>query len=214
MVGIAAFGRQGMLRAMTEPSYDECLVEAELRARAAYAEPGRHYHDERHLDECLELLNRFPNLDERDRRLLRWAILWHDAIYEPGLTGNEEQSAELAERELAACGVDPADAAEVARLIRLTAKHRADPSDQLGAWLVYIDLAILGSDAERYRTYVQDVRREYAHVPDPLWQTGRAAVLKRILEAAPLYPNLDLSALFEDQARANMADELKSLGEG
>ena len=74
---------------MTEPSYDECLVEAELKARAAYAEPSRHYHDERHLDECLELLNRIHDLGERERRLLRWAILWQDAIYAPGRRGNE-----------------------------------------------------------------------------------------------------------------------------
>jgi predicted metal-dependent HD superfamily phosphohydrolase len=199
---------------MTEPSYDECLVEAELRARAAYAEPGRYYHDERHLDECLELLNRIPDLAEGERRLLRWAILWHDAIYEPGLPGNEEQSAELAECELIACSVDAGDAAEVARLIRLTAKHRAEPDDRLGSLLVSIDLAILGSDPERYGTYVEDVRKEYAHVPDPLWQAGRSAVLKRILEATPLYPDPGLRALFEDRARANMADELRSLGEG
>ena len=83
-------------------SYDECLIEAELRARAAYAEPHRHYHSERHHDDCLRLLDEVRDLSEREQRLLRWAILWHDAVYEPEVSDNEERSAELALRELTA----------------------------------------------------------------------------------------------------------------
>ena len=199
---------------MTSPTYDECLVEAELRARAAYAEPHRHYHNERHLDECLRQLEGVHDLNERERQRLRWAILWHDAVYEPGLHDNEERSALLAEEELAACGVDPADAAEVARLIRATAKHRTDAADRLGALLISIDLSILGTDSDGYRLYVDGVRKEYAHVPDPLWQTGRAAVLERLLNADPLYPDAEFRGRFEAQARRNMEDELRSLAAG
>jgi predicted metal-dependent HD superfamily phosphohydrolase len=199
---------------MNEPSYDACLVEAELRTRAAYAQPGRHYHDERHLDECLRALDGIHDLSERERRVLRWAVLWHDAVYDPGLNRNEERSAELAERELRRCGVDEEDAAEVARLIRLTARHRAEPADRLGCLLVSIDLSILGSDPDRYRIYIEDVRKEYAHVPEPLWQAGRAAVLKRLLEVDPLYPDERFHAEFGERARRNMEWELKTLGEG
>ena len=198
---------------MTKPSYDACLVEAELRTGAAYAQPGRHYHDERHLDECLRALDAIPDLTEGERRLLRWAILWHDAVYDPGLNRNEERSADLAERELRGCGVAEEDVSEVGRLIRLTERHRAEPEDRLGALLVSIDLSILGSDRERYRNYIEDVRREYAHVPDPMWQAGRAAVLKRLFEAETLCPDDRLRAQLEEQARENMKWELKTLGE-
>jgi predicted metal-dependent HD superfamily phosphohydrolase len=193
---------------MTTPSYDECLVDAELRARAAYAEPGRHYHDEQHLDDCLQQLDQIPGLGERELRLIRWAILWHDAIYD------EERSAELARRELLACGVDESDADEVARLIRLTFGHRVEASDRLGALLVSIDLSILGADPDRYRAYVQGVRREYAHVPDAMWQAGRSELLKRFLAADPLYPDPGYRERLEAQARGNMQEELSSLGEG
>lgn len=200
--------------AMTDPSYDECLVEAELRARAAYAEPHRRYHDERHLKECLAELDWVQGLDERERRLLKWAILWHDAVYEPGQRNNEEQSAELARFELTRCGVPETDAAEVARLIRATEFHRADPGDRLGRLLVSIDLAILGSDEDRYREYAEGVRGEYTHVPEDLWRTGRALVLKRLLESEPLFPDPDFQRRLEAQARGNMETELKALGEG
>ena len=196
------------------PSYDECLVDAELKARAAYAQPDRHYHDERHLDECLAQLDSVRDLPERDRRVLRWAILWHDAIYEPGQRSNEERSAALALSDLTGCGVAEEEAGEVARLIRLTERHRAEPGDRLGALMVSIDLAILGSQPDRYREYAADVRREYSHVPDPLWGTGRALVLKRMLDADPLYPDAGFRQRLEAQARRNMEAELKALGEG
>jgi predicted metal-dependent HD superfamily phosphohydrolase len=197
---------------MTAPTYDACIVEAELRARSAYTEPHRRYHNLRHLDDCLALLDGIPDLSERERRLLRWAILWHDAVYEPGLSANEERSAELATRELTACGVDEQVAAEVARLIRLTEKHRAEPDDRLGALMISIDLAVLGADQDRYREYAQSVREEYAHVPDPMWRTGRAEVLKRMMERNPLYPHAHFQTTLEAQARRNMEDELRTLG--
>ena len=196
------------------PSYDECLVDAELKARAAYSEPHRHYHDQRHLDDCLRELDQVHGLSKRDRRLLKWAILWHDAIYDPQRPDNEERSAELARRELFQCGVDESEADEVARLIRLTFGHRVEPGDHLGALLVSIDLSILGSDPERYSAYVADVRREYSSVPDELWGTGRTAILKWQLAADPLYPDPLFRERYEAQARRNMEEELKALAEG
>jgi predicted metal-dependent HD superfamily phosphohydrolase len=196
------------------PTYDECLVEAELRARACYAEPGRHYHDERHLDDCEQGLDGIVGLSEPDRRLLRWALLWHDAIYDPQRGDNEERSADLARRELMTCGVGSGDVEEVGRLIILTKGHRVADGDRLGALVVSIDLSILGSDPRRYREYAQDVRREYAHVPDDQWRIGRAHVLKSLIGHVPIFPAEELRAELEDQARNNMAGELSSLGAG
>lgn len=196
------------------PGYDECLVDAELRARAAYAEPGRHYHDQQHLDDCLAQVRGMADLSDRDERLLGWAILWHDAVYDPQRNDNEELSAELARRELLQCGVEDADANEVARLILLTNGHKADATDRLGALMVSIDLAILGSGPERYRAYVEGVRREYTHLPEEAWRAGRAAVLKRLLSADPIFPDPRFRARFEAQARHNMEEELSRLREG
>jgi predicted metal-dependent HD superfamily phosphohydrolase len=199
---------------MPNPSYDACLVEAELRARAAYAQLHRHYHDQRHIDECLADLDEVRDLDERSRRVLRWAILWHDAAYEPGHRDNEERSARLASTELSRCGVEKAEVKEVARLIRLTEKHNPAEGDRLGALMVSIDLAILGSDPDRYSRYVADVRIEYAHVPDELWKIGRALVLERMLAKAALFPDTDFRERLEAQARRNMEEEIRALREG
>lgn len=199
---------------MANPSYDACIVEAELRARAAYSQLHRHYHDERHINECLAELDWITNLREQERRILRWAILWHDAIYEPGHRDNERRSAKLAQSELSRCGVAPAHVEEVVRLIRLTEKHRVDPNDRLGALMVSIDLSILGADPERYRAYVADVRLEYSHVPEKLWRMGRALVLERLLDKDVLFPDPDFRDRLEAQSRDNIAAEMATLAEG
>jgi predicted metal-dependent HD superfamily phosphohydrolase len=196
------------------PSYDECLVEAELRARATYSEPHRHYHDVRHLKECLDELDWVHDLKAQQSRLLRWAILWHDSVYEPGRRDNERRSADLAARELSECNVPEPDIEEVVRLIRATEFHRSDPGDYLGRLIVSIDLSILGAVPDRYAEYVADIRLEYAHVQDPMWRTGRSIILERLLECDRIYPDTDFSARLEAQARRNIEAELSQLGGG
>lgn len=177
---------------------------------AAYAEPHRRYHTRRHIEDCLSLLARF-DLDEADRRRLTWAIWWHDAVYDPAAKDNEERSAQMALRDLPALGASPGEAQEVARLIRLTAGHQVPEDDRLGAILVSIDLAILGVPPADYDAYVAQVREEYAHVPEAAWRAGRAAVMRRFLDAPVLFPHPVMRAEREAQARANIARELQAL---
>ena len=183
----------------------------EARLRSDHDVPGRAYHRFAHVEDCLAKLDGIEGLGERERRLLRWALLWHDSIYDPTRGDNEERSAERAEEELIRAGADPKDVREVGRLVLLTKGHRAEPGDRLGAILVSIDLSILGAEPERYRRYAEDIRREYAHVRDEDYRSGRTRVLRHLLEADPLYPDPELSARYEARARSNMSAEIASL---
>ena len=179
--------------------------------RAAYAEPHRHYHDIRHIEACLGELTALEGLSADERRILEYAIWWHDAVYDPTRSDNEEQSAVLAERELAQLDVDPATRETVARLIRLTRDHKVAPGDRLGTLLVSIDLSILGRPAAEYDVYAAAIRGEYAHVPDAMYRTGRAAVLRRFLAVPAIYPDPEFRRRYEQQARANLAREIARL---
>ncbi|WP_374570068.1 phosphohydrolase [Phenylobacterium sp.] len=180
---------------------------------AAYAEPHRRYHGRAHIDACLALLDQVDGLSGADRRLLTWAIWWHDAVYDPKAPDNEARSAEMARRDLAGLGVGPAEREEVARLIGLTAGHAVAAGDRLGAILVSIDLAILGATASAYDAYARDVRAEYAHVPEAAWRTGRARVLKAFLDAPAIYADPGFAGRLEAQARANVERELAGLAQ-
>jgi predicted metal-dependent HD superfamily phosphohydrolase len=178
---------------------------------AAYAEPHRRYHTRRHIEQCLELLESWPDLSASDRRLLTWAIWWHDAIYDAHASDNEAKSADMAREDLPALGATPGEVEEVERLILLTAGHAVAEGDRLGAVLVSIDLAILGSAPIDYDTYAQQVREEYAFVPDEFWRPGRGRVLQHFMDAPVIYADPRFRAEREATARANLARELASL---
>lgn len=161
-------------------------VAAELVAR--WSQPHRYYHNVAHLTAVLEHVEAEP--------LAALAAWGHDAVYDPRSPANEERSAQLMASLLARCGIA---SAEVMRLIRLTAGHQVEPGDRLGALLAEADLAILAAPWPAYRSYVDGVRAEYAHVPEELWRLGRATVLEGLL------PGLG------EAARANVERELAAL---
>lgn len=172
----------------------------------AYSAPGRHYHNLKHVEECLAALDGISGLDPREREILTAAIWWHDVVYDPMRSDNEEESARLAEQSLA-----PDLRPEVGRLIRLTKTHKVEPNDRLGAFMISIDLGILGADAAAYTSYAQAIRREYSHVPEQEYRAGRAAVLESFAARPAIYPDPAFAARLEVQARANIARELESL---
>lgn len=176
---------------------------------AAYADPARGYHDTRHLTEVLGRLDELADAGTPFERLpVELAAWFHDGVYD-GRPDAEERSAAWAESGLA--GLDPSLVTEVARLVRLTETHRPAADDPNGCALSDADLAILAAPQSRYEEYVADVRREYAHVPDDEFRTGRAAILADLLAKPHLFHSAHAREHWEPVARANVESELTRL---
>lgn len=175
-----------------------------------YADPGRAYHDLRHLDEVLRNVDELADI-ARDADAVRLAAWFHDAVYDPTAQDNEERSARLAVTLLTNLRVDPARVAEVARLVLTTATHEVTEDDTDAAVLCDADLAILASGPGRYEEYTAAVRREYAHLSDADFASGRAAVLRALLAHLPLFRTPAARADWEETARANITAELARL---
>ncbi|MCJ9704041.1 MULTISPECIES: phosphohydrolase [unclassified Bradyrhizobium] len=173
---------------------------------AAYAAPGRHYHNLAHIEDCLAALTRVDSFSANEREILTEVIWWHDVVYDPTRSDNEELSAQLAEQYVRA---DIAH--EVGRLIRLTKSHEVKPDDRLGAILISIDLSILGAEPARYDAYAAAIRQEFIHVSDADYRAGRAAVLRRFAARPVIYPDAGFAAKYDQRARDNLARELASL---
>lgn len=172
-----------------------------------WGEPHRRYHDLAHLRAVLACVDELAG-HAADPDLVRLAAWYHDAVYE-GASTDEENSARLAEAELAGLGLSVGAVAEVARLVRLTAGHTTEPGDTNGEVLCDADLAILASAS--YPGYVAAVRAEYAHVADEAFRVGRAAVLRNLLALPTLYRTPQALATWESPARTNLTSELATL---
>jgi len=173
---------------------------------AAYTAPNRHYHNLHHIEDCLGLLAGVDGLSAAERDILTQAIWWHDVVYDPTRSDNEELSAQLAEQHVAAEIRD-----DVGRLIRLTQSHRIEAGDRLGAILISIDLSILGAEPSRYDAYAAAIRREFAHVPDGDYRAGRSAVLRRFAAQPVIFPDPAFARTHDRQSRDNLARELATL---
>ncbi|MGS2589494.1 HD domain-containing protein [Streptomyces hebeiensis] len=180
------------------------------RLLARWAEPQRRYHTTDHLTAVLDHVDTLAGHAD-DPGLVRLAAWFHDAVYRPDRSENEERSAQLAERALAEAGLGEDGTREVARLVRLTVSHAAEPGDRNGAVLCDADLAVLASGPDAYAAYAAAVREEYGFVPDDAFRAGRAAVLEQLLALPRLFRTPYGAEKWEAPARANLAAELREL---
>ncbi|WP_075027037.1 HD domain-containing protein [Streptomyces mirabilis] len=177
---------------------------------ARWQEPQRRYHTVAHLTAVLDhidVLEEYAN----DPALVRLAAWFHDAVYLPDRSENEERSARLAERALPEAGVGEEKSVEVGRLVRLTVTHAPAEDDRNGQVLCDADLAILASTPDTYAAYTAAVREEYAFVPDEAFRAGRAAVLRQLLDLPRLFRTPYGTREWEEQARENIRRELAHL---
>jgi predicted metal-dependent HD superfamily phosphohydrolase len=177
---------------------------------ARYSNPERHYHNLVHIREMLDIVD-VHIASDKNLSAVRFAVWFHDAIYDTRAKDNEERSAELGTRVLPGLGVSAEVTANVARLILLTKTHHAESNDHDGQVLVDADLAILGARESRYDEYAAAIRREYAWVPDEAYRIGRCAVLETFLKRPRIYLKESIFCLREEQARKNLAKEIERL---
>lgn len=176
----------------------------------AYSEKGRFYHNLSHVKTLLGLAQEVEHLLS-NAVAVAFAIWFHDAIYQPSRSDNEERSAQLAAQSLAQLTVADEMIAYVQRMIRATARHDADGLPTDGRIFLDLDLSILAAAPETYQAYRRAIRKEFSWVPEFLYRRERRKILQRFVEREAIYFTAPLAALYEAQARRNLAAEIKQL---
>lgn len=198
----------GPLLAAIPGSHDNYVQELAER----YAEPHRRYHGVAHIDALARLFVEVAGGPRwRQPAEVALAILFHDALYEPGRADNEARSAELARTKLDRR--DDIELERVALLIEATAAHGAanTHADPDLAHFVDADIAILGAPAEIYDRYARGVFEEYSpSVSEAQYRLGRRAFLRSQLARPALFHTSWFAERYGPQARENLTRELAS----
>ena len=177
-----------------------------------YREPHRHHHNVRHLRWVVRHVERLAT-DRRvgDLDAVIAAACFHDVIYDATAHDNEAASARLAATALAELEWDADRIGHTVSMIEGTTHHEHAEADDDHRLLYAADLAVLAAEPSGYDDYVRAVRREYHHVGDADWVTGRTAVLRAFLDRPAIYaPSLRLDG-WERRARGNLTSELDRL---
>ncbi|MGR7812625.1 HD domain-containing protein [Lacinutrix undariae] len=177
----------------------------------AYTQKSRYYHNLQHIYSMLKTLKKheenISNLTE-----IKYAIWYHDIIYNASKSNNEEKSAEIGASKVQKLGLDINSAKVIETLILSTKKHQIINKENTdNAYLLDLDLSVLGTDWETYKEYTQAVRKEYKIYPDFLYNPGRKKVLNSFLERAQLFFTDSFKNQLELKARENIKKELKLL---
>jgi predicted metal-dependent HD superfamily phosphohydrolase len=190
------------------PVTDEGLYN---RLIACWSEKHRHYHTLKHLGECLA---RFAAVrgDAQRPAEVELALWFHDAFYDPRRDDNELLSANWARSSVLQAGLPP-DVADRVHALVMATRHDAVPGDSDAQLLVDVDLSILGATPERFDEFDEQIRAEYAHVPDEAFRQGRGNVLNGFLARPRLYGTAYFHALLERQARDNLQRALARLAD-
>ncbi|CAN5831581.1 hypothetical protein BH24ACT5_BH24ACT5_24530 [soil metagenome] len=196
---------------------DEVFDDVVGRHRQAH----RHYHGVRHVVWVIRHVQAIAATHDRatlpfDMGVTIASAFFHDAVYHPRATDNEERSTELATRQLYTLGWPAERVALVGNIIVATAGHLdasavdGSPSAERDV-VLDADLAVLGSDPPEDAAYIIGVRAEYAHLDDEQWRDGRRGVLTALLSRAMLYRTEPARTWWDEQARANMTAERAAL---
>ncbi|MFH2112659.1 MAG: N-methyl-D-aspartate receptor NMDAR2C subunit [Candidatus Bathyarchaeota archaeon] len=173
-----------------------------------YSEPHRHYHNLPHISRCLQELTEARSHAHHPFEV-ELALWFHDAVYDPRRSDNEEASAGYAMETLGK--LTEKEILERIRSLILATKHTDPPRSDDERLIADIDLAILGSPAEEYREYEDGIRREYSWVPEDRFKAGRTEVLARFLERDHVYHTGHFREKYEANARANLSHSLTTL---
>jgi predicted metal-dependent HD superfamily phosphohydrolase len=185
--------------------------------------PERHYHGVGHLENLWRLHRRYAGAaglasPEADR-LVACAITWHDCVYDPARSDNEERSAEAWLADSAGAPLAEADRQWVAETIRATNDHlayepppgtAASPRERLRLWVLDLDLTPLGAPPEVFDRNTRLLRLENKGKSEQAWRSAVMAFRNRFLDAPRIYRTPELAAVYEAPARGNLGRPLAS----
>ncbi len=179
-----------------------------------YNETQRAYHSLQHIQ---QLFLQFEQIKHHlnELHIIALALYYHDVIYDPRRSDNELKSAEYMVEALR-CYLSAEQCQHIYALIMMTATHELHEcldKDTVSdaAYLLDMDLSILGTPWSEYEVYAQAVRQEYRHIANEDYRTGRITVLQKLLSHPVLYLTAYYHNQFEVQARDNIKREISLL---
>ena len=153
---------------------------------ARYDEPHRHYHNGDHLRKVLGYIDALL-LDAEDQRILRYAAIFHDAVYDPASKRNELDSANLWWDWVIEQGPGMVRYQQKVWDLIMDTKHTLPPRGRLGRIICDADLHELVTGSPELLHYNELlIRKEFLPLTDwPTYKEARIEFLSKWVERNP-----------------------------
>ncbi|NUJ97787.1 pantetheine-phosphate adenylyltransferase [Candidatus Gracilibacteria bacterium] len=216
------YGELRMKSVFTKLGIEDKWIDIYAKLKPMYDTSERLYHNWFHIIACLNILYEIKkSISHEEFIALFFAILFHDAIYSSKAKAgeNERQSANFAKDFLKKLGLEEKIIERASYLISLTASHKLDGNDLIGAYMIDIDLSILGQPWDIYHGgidsikygYMRAVRNEYSNYKEEDYKKGRLAFLEG-KSGGRIFKTPYFIEKYEKQAQENIRKEIIMLG--
>lgn len=197
------------------PNAATLLERSRLAARPHYEQSHRFYHTWAHIEEMLAVAGQEAQPLDVAQSL---AIIWHDAVYVPGLDkgANERASALLMRDHMFREGwLDDPDGRTAADRAESIILSTIDHTPRCGEAELVLDLDLyrLAVDFDAFQRHADAVKQEYAPIiagREAAWQSGRTAVYESFLARERIFHCAAMQR-FEERARANLRRGIAAL---
>jgi pantetheine-phosphate adenylyltransferase len=146
-------------------------------------ESHRSYHSLNHLNDLISQINENKSkFSEKEYEKLMLSAIFHDIVYDPSSSTNEENSAEF----LMECVVDKSneDILEVRQMILDTKTHNS--TTNLSKSFNNYDMNIVERDFDQLLDWEKGISEEFSVYPKEQYKEGRLKFLESLLDK---YPN-------------------------
>lgn len=189
-----------------------------------YERLPRVYHTLDHIAHCLCELGDAP-VDYETRLRLRLAIWYHDVIYEPKRNDNEKRSAayfmsdarvvfvgntDNPNRPISQCNLGGTEGIKIKPRVFnifsliLSTQYDSKLESEAERYLHDIDYSILGQPLDLFLEYDSNIRKEYGHLSDVEFDTGRLHFLNAIFAKPRIFLTDYFYEGYEIQAKSNL----------
>jgi len=143
-------------------------------------ESHRHYHTQNHLLDLIENINK-KIFEQKDYEKMILCALFHDCVYDPMMSNNEEESANFF---MKCCQEKTQDILDVKQMILDTKTHESN--SKLSEKFNKLDMNIVERDYDSLLEWEKGISLEFSAYDKYLYKEGRLTFLESILDK---YPN-------------------------
>ena len=149
---------------------------------AMWNESHRSYHNLNHLNDLISQINENKsNFSEKEYEKLMLTAMFHDIVYDPSSSTNEEDSANF----LMECAIDKysKDILEIKQIILDTKTHNS--TTNLSESFNNYDMNIVERDFDQLLDWEKGISEEFSVYPKEQYKEGRLKFLESLLDKYP-----------------------------
>jgi pantetheine-phosphate adenylyltransferase len=188
-----------------------------------YSEPHRFYHSVDHLLFLLKQITQLKfykmqnkmNNEEFDDNCLIFTLFcfFHDIEYTIGSKSNEDDSVKVFKDYAKNVSIDSNIKNKVIEAILLTKNHKLKSNEWIVNFCLDCDLMILLAEEEKFQTYCEQIRKEYAIFPDDVYNVKRIEFLSDMLDVYPFVCSRLHDDTLKHRYKTNINNAILALGD-